>query len=231
MGLIRSLAKRALETVVGKTQDRGAPLGADHVPAPRSPSAASGSGRPPPPKLPGREKPAAAPPAAAAAPVAAPVSEPAVGTPAVQEAEKSTAKAGKASKASEKAAEKAARPRRAVRPEDEAAAALLANLEAGAQEVKERMDAGEPVLLLDVREPFETAGGIIPGAVLVPLGQLPARWQELAGANEIVCYCAAGVRSVQAATLLREKGLFNATSLVGGISEWMQLGGKIVRPG
>jgi rhodanese-related sulfurtransferase len=123
------------------------------------------------------------------------------------------------------------RRRRGHAADDEAAAELLANIEAGAQEVRERMDAGEPVTVLDVREPFETAGGILPGAILIPLGQLPARWREVEGANEIVCYCASGMRSLRAAALLRENGLFNATSMEGGISQWMAVGGRIVRPG
>ena len=110
-------------------------------------------------------------------------------------------------------------------------AEALSTIEAGAQEVKERLDAGEPVTMLDVREPSETAGGIIPGAIRIPLGQLQARWEEVKDANEIVCYCAVGARSLQAAHFLREKGIFNATSLDGGMSAWMELGGKVVRPG
>jgi rhodanese-related sulfurtransferase len=110
-------------------------------------------------------------------------------------------------------------------------ASSLATIEVGAQEVKERLDAGESVVLLDVREPFETAAGIVPGARLIPLGQLPQRWKEVAEANEVVCYCAAGVRSLQAAGFLRENGVFNATSMVGGIGDWMAAGGSVVRPG
>lgn len=109
-------------------------------------------------------------------------------------------------------------------------AEALSMIECSAQEIKERLDAGEPVTVLDVREPSETAGGIIPGALLIPLGQLRARWEEVKDANEIVCYCAAGARSLQAAHFLREKGLFNATSLDGGISGWMEIGGKVKRP-
>ena len=115
-------------------------------------------------------------------------------------------------------------------PEEEDNAAHLAHIECGAQEVKERIDAGEPVVLLDVRESFQTAGGIIPGALVIPLGQLQRRWEELKDANEVVCYCAAGVRSFQAAAFLREKGLINATSMEGGISQWMQIGGKVQMP-
>ena len=103
----------------------------------------------------------------------------------------------------------------------------LANLEAGAQEVKERVEAGEPVVLLDVREPFETAHGTIPGARLIPRGQLEERWKEVANCDEIVCYCAHGLRSQSAAEFLRKKGLFNATSLEGGVAAWQALGGAL----
>ena len=109
-------------------------------------------------------------------------------------------------------------------------AEAFAKIEAGAQEVRERVEAGEPVTLLDVREPEETAGGVIPGARLIPLGQLESRWGELKDANEVVCYCASGKRSYRAATLLREKGLFNSTSLVGGFGAWTAAGGRVVAP-
>lgn len=109
--------------------------------------------------------------------------------------------------------------------------ASLATIEAGIQEVKERVEAGEPVLLLDVRQPEETSTGVIPGAVLIPLPELEARWKEVEDANEIICYCAKGGRSLKAATFLREKGLFNATSLQGGMTRWRELGGETVAPG
>lgn len=191
MGLIRSLAKKALSKVTGAAE-----------PTKAEPAARSEPARPP-----------AAPAAKAAAPVA-----------------KAAAPAAPAAKADPKPA--APRTARApADPEAEALAERLANLECGAQEVKERMDAGEPVFVLDVREPFETAAGILPGARLIPLGQLPARWSEVAQANEVVVYCAAGARSLQAAAFLREKGVFNATSMSGGISAWMDAGGRVVRPG
>lgn len=104
----------------------------------------------------------------------------------------------------------------------------LANIEAGVQEIKERVEAGEPVVLLDVREPEETVHGVIPGARQIPLGQLEARWNELKNCDEIVCYCAHGMRSIAAAEILRRHGLFNATSLEGGVAAWQALGGKLV---
>jgi rhodanese-related sulfurtransferase len=115
-------------------------------------------------------------------------------------------------------------------PAAPAAAESLATIEEDAQEVKERIDAGEPVVLLDVRNPAETAQGVIDGAVLIPLPSLSERWEELKDANEIVCYCAAGARSLQAARFLREKGLFNATSMSGGVAAWAGAGGALVPP-
>lgn len=114
---------------------------------------------------------------------------------------------------------------------DEQLAEALATIECGAQELWERIGAGEPVTVVDVREPFEMLAGVLPDAIAIPLGELPSRWRELESANEIVCYCASGVRSLEAARLLRDNGLFNATSLDGGIGAWMAVGGAVVRPG
>jgi len=102
----------------------------------------------------------------------------------------------------------------------------LANIECTAQELKERMEAGEEVIVIDVRESHEIqSSGIIPGAKHFPLRELPARWEELKEANEVVCYCAAGARSYNAAMLLRERGIFNATSMDGGFATWRAIGG------
>ena len=105
----------------------------------------------------------------------------------------------------------------------------LASMECGAQELRERIEAGETVTLLDVREPFETATGIIPRAIQIPLRELSTRWEELKDADEIVCYCAAGARSYDAALLLRKNGLINATSLEGGMAAWRAIGADVSR--
>ena len=118
-----------------------------------------------------------------------------------------------------------------VAPEEPSTdAEALARIECGAQELKERLDAGESVVIVDVREPFETAQGVLPEAKLIPLRQLYERWEELKSANEIVCYCAGGGRSLEAATFLRQKGLFNATSMEGGMFAWRSVNGKVVPP-
>ena len=106
----------------------------------------------------------------------------------------------------------------------------LATIECGAQELWERIQAGEPVLVVDVREDFERAQGYLKDSIHIPLRELSTRWEELKSADEIVCYCAAGARSYNAAMLLRENGLFNATSLEGGISAWKAISAPLVRP-
>jgi rhodanese-related sulfurtransferase len=106
----------------------------------------------------------------------------------------------------------------------------LANIECGGQELKERLEAGESPVMVDVRQPNETAAGIIENALLIPLGELESRWEELKNADEIVCYCALGGRSLQAAGFLRSKGLFNATSMDGGMVGWQGIGGAVVTP-
>lgn len=112
-----------------------------------------------------------------------------------------------------------------------APAASLATIDCGAQELKERLEAGEQILVVDVRTAGEVAGGVLPGAIHIPLSEIEERWEELKTADEIVCYCAAGMRSDTAATVLRQKGLINATSLVGGIGSWTGIGGRLVSLG
>ena len=120
------------------------------------------------------------------------------------------------------------RPSQPAAPAPEEPSIDMSNIECGAQELKERLDAGESVTVLDVREPHETKGGIIPGAVVIPLGQLEARWEAVKDADEVVVYCALGARSLQAAAFLRSKGVFNATSMDGGIFAWTEAGGSTV---
>lgn len=109
-------------------------------------------------------------------------------------------------------------------------AETLQSLECGAQELKERLDCGEHVVIVDVRTDGELRQGMLPGALHIPLQDLSARWEELKDADEIVLYCAAGMRSLQAAEFLRGKGLINATSLEGGVGAWRAAGGSFTQP-
>ena len=75
-------------------------------------------------------------------------------------------------------------------------------------------------LLLDVREPMEFQINRLPGAVLIPLGDLPERLGELDGTRDVVVYCHHGIRSVRAVEFLRGAG-FRARNLKGGITAWI----------
>ena len=89
----------------------------------------------------------------------------------------------------------------------------------------ERLAAGRPTLLVDVRERWEHALASLPASVLVPLGELPARAHEIEPAADalVVTYCHHGVRSLQAARVLAGAGLANVVSLAGGIDAWSRL--------
>ncbi len=88
-----------------------------------------------------------------------------------------------------------------------------------AEELRRRIAAREPLLLLDVREPGEHAIDAIEGSRLVPLGQLASHIEQIPRDRPIAAYCAAGMRSAKAAKMLRDKG-FQAVSLKGGIAAW-----------
>jgi len=86
-------------------------------------------------------------------------------------------------------------------------------------ELKKKLDAGENVLILDVRESNEYAAVNISGT-LIPLGQLPQRYSELDPAQEIVVHCHHGGRSMRAVQFLQQKGFTNVKNLTGGIDRW-----------
>ena len=87
-------------------------------------------------------------------------------------------------------------------------------------ELKAWLDSGEPIQLLDVREPQEAAICRIDGAVLIPIGSLPERLHEVDGTRTIVVHCRSGVRSAWAVALIRQAGFARAYNLSGGILAW-----------
>lgn len=89
------------------------------------------------------------------------------------------------------------------------------------RELKRLLDQGTPVLLVDVREPQEHAYCHLPGSILIPLGELPARLHELDVKDElVVVYCHHGIRSLSGAAILQQAGFPNVASLAGGIDRW-----------
>ena len=94
------------------------------------------------------------------------------------------------------------------------------DLEITPADVKARLDRGEKLHLVDVREPWEYDLCRIEGAKHVPLGSLAASLQTLPDVDEVICYCHHGMRSRDAATWLRFQGIERAKSLAGGIERW-----------
>jgi len=90
------------------------------------------------------------------------------------------------------------------------------------QDLKAKLDRGDKFRLIDVREPFEWDICRIPGATLIPLGQLPSRMSELDSADDIVLQCKSGGRSARALKLLQEAGFGKLHNLEGGITAWAE---------
>jgi adenylyltransferase/sulfurtransferase len=93
-------------------------------------------------------------------------------------------------------------------------------LEITPADVKARLDRGESLVFVDVREPWEHQVCKIEGARLIPLGLLAASLQSLPDVDEVICYCHHGMRSLDAAAWLRFQGIEKAKSLAGGIERW-----------
>jgi phage shock protein E len=86
------------------------------------------------------------------------------------------------------------------------------------------------VLLLDVRTPAEYAAGHIKGAKLIPVDELSGRLSEIGDRKDrkILVYCHAGNRSLSASRILNGNGYTGILNLQGGITSWMNAGGKVV---
>ena len=111
-----------------------------------------------------------------------------------------------------------------LRPEPhgaQATGAAVSDTEITPVELKKRLDAGDKLFILDVREPNEYQINRIPGSTLIPLGDLPRRYQELPTDVEIVAHCKMGGRSAKAQDFLKSVGITNVKNLKGGILEWV----------
>src|SRR5215831_1072452 len=96
-------------------------------------------------------------------------------------------------------------------------------MEVTAQEVKRRLDAGEPLALIDVREPFEYRIARIEPAESIPMQTVPehlAALREKAVSAPLIVLCHHGVRSLNVVQWLRRQGVENCWSLAGGIDLW-----------
>ncbi|MDA0204287.1 MAG: molybdopterin-synthase adenylyltransferase MoeB [Acidobacteria bacterium] len=87
-------------------------------------------------------------------------------------------------------------------------------------ELKVRMDRGDDIFILDVREPHEYDIAKIQGSALIPLGQVAQRVDELDSTADIIVHCKMGGRSAKAQGILKEMGFSRVTNLTGGILRW-----------
>jgi adenylyltransferase/sulfurtransferase len=97
------------------------------------------------------------------------------------------------------------------------------------QEVHNRLESGEPLLLLDVREDWEYATAHIPDSIHIPLGQLPTRIGELSPEAEMVVFCHHGMRSMNATAFLIKQGFTQVKNMTGGIDLYAQVDTTIPR--
>jgi adenylyltransferase/sulfurtransferase len=106
-----------------------------------------------------------------------------------------------------------------IRGEEAAAPTTMADMTV--EELKQRLDRGDDIFVLDVREPHEYQICNI-GGYLIPLNDLPKRVSELDSSREIVVHCKMGGRSAKATDFLRQSGFSKVHNLTGGIAAWAE---------
>jgi len=84
-------------------------------------------------------------------------------------------------------------------------------------------DLRQDFVLVDVREPHETAICAFPESVKIPLATLPENLKRLSTADEVVVHCKTGARSARAVQLLRQSGFRKVRNLAGGINRWAEV--------
>ena len=94
------------------------------------------------------------------------------------------------------------------------------SLSISVQDLKSKLDHGEKILLVDVRQQDEHDYAKITGSFLLPLHELPEKFDSLSRESPIVVYCHHGVRELNAARFLSQKGFKNVRNLEGGIHNW-----------
>lgn len=107
-----------------------------------------------------------------------------------------------------------------VAPVTEQQAGFMSDTEIDAVALKARLDRGDKFQFIDVREPNEYQIASIPGAKLIPLGDVPKRVGELDPNTEVIVHCKMGGRSAKACDFLRQSGFKNVKNMLGGITAW-----------
>lgn len=93
-----------------------------------------------------------------------------------------------------------------------------------ASELKEAMDAGQDLVLVDVREYFEKAISDLPetGQLRIPMSEIPGRMHQIPRESRVVLYCRSGARSARVTQFLRAQGWDDALNLKGGVLGWRE---------
>jgi rhodanese-related sulfurtransferase len=86
-------------------------------------------------------------------------------------------------------------------------------------ELLEKLSKGESLELIDVREHEEVAHGVVPGAKHIPMGEIPARMDDLNQEKEYIFICRSGKRSENVCYYLQEQG-YKCVNMIGGMLEW-----------
>jgi len=89
------------------------------------------------------------------------------------------------------------------------------------EELKARLDSGDDVVLLDVREPHERFICDLPSSTLIPMAEIPRRMDEIDRQRDVVVYCRSGARSSRVVAFLRRQGFERVMNLRGGMLDWI----------
>jgi len=101
--------------------------------------------------------------------------------------------------------------------------------EIDSKELKEKLDRGENIILIDCREQEEWDDGHIAAAKLIPLSEFEQRYAEVGPTDaQIIVQCRSGKRSLNACMILQNNGYENLTNLAGGILGWAEHGYEVV---
>ena len=99
-----------------------------------------------------------------------------------------------------------------------------------ATELQSRLQAGEDIVLLDIRSDAEVAQGVLPNSEHLAMHLIPLKMQDLPKDKDVVAYCRSGARSYHACNFLKQQGVDNVLNLRGGIIAWACQGYEIAAP-
>jgi rhodanese-related sulfurtransferase len=102
--------------------------------------------------------------------------------------------------------------------------------EISSEELKARLDEGDPLELLDIRSEAEVVQGVLPGSRHVPMHLIPLKFHDLPKDRDVILYCRSGARSFHACAFLMQQGVRNVINLRGGIIDWARQGYEIKPP-